>query len=252
MNKVINFTPAKSSCAVCGISELCLPHGISKTQWKLLDDLVQQEYTINKGEYLFYAGQSLKSMFAVHSGSIKTFILSNEGDEQILGFQMPGDILGFDALGHDVYSCSAVALETSSVCVLPVKPLQELCAKVPALGEHVMALMSNEIGNQQEMMLTLAKKSAEARIAALLMSISNRFYARGFSANHFHLSMSRHDIGNYLGLAVETVSRLLTHLHEVGIIMVDRRYIKILDMPRLRKLAQLGEINTPHAKQMVD
>jgi CRP/FNR family transcriptional regulator len=252
MNKVINISSAKSSCALCGFSDLCLPHGLKREEWKLLDGLVQQELTLEKGESLFYSGQGFKSLFAVHSGSVKTFILTNEGDEQIIGFHMPGDLLGFDALGPDVHSCTAVALETSSVCELPIKPLKELCIKVPDFAQHMMALMSQQITDQHEMMLMLAKKSAEVRIAALLLSISSRFQARGFSANQYHLSMSRHDIGNYLGLAVETVSRLLTHLHDTGVIQVDRRYINIADMHRLRQLAQLGEINELNIKQMAD
>ena len=115
-----------------------------------------------------------------------------------------------------------------------------------------MALMSQQITNQHDMMLMLAKKSAEVRIASLLLSISSRFQTRGFSANQYYLSMSRHDIGNYLGLAVETVSRLLTHLHDAGMIQVDRRYIRIADMHGLRQLAQLGEINDLRVKQMAD
>ena len=113
MNKVINISTAKSSCAVCGFSDLCLPHGLKKEEWKLLEGLIQQEHTLEKGDPFFYSGQAFKSLFAVHSGSIKTFILTNDGDEQVIGFHMPGDILGFDALGEDVHSCTAVALETS-------------------------------------------------------------------------------------------------------------------------------------------
>ena len=252
MNKVINISTAKSSCAVCGFSDLCLPHGLKKEEWKLLDGLIQQEHTLEKGEPFFYSGQAFKSLYAVHSGSIKTFILTNDGDEQVIGFHMPGDLLGFDALGADIHSCTAVALETSSVCEIPIRALQALCLKAPHFAKHIMALMSQQITNQHDMMLMLAKKSAEVRIAALLLSISSRFQARGFSANQYHLSMSRHDIGNYLGLAVETVSRLLTHLHDAGMIQVDRRYIRIADMNGLRQLAQLGEINDLRVRQMAD
>jgi len=252
MNKVINFTPARLSCAACGFSDLCLPHGLKKEDWKLLDEVVQQEYTLGKGESLFSAGQPFKSLFAVHSGSIKSFILSNDGEEQIIGFHMPGDLLGFDALADDMYSCTAVALETCSVCEIPIKSLQNLCVKVPDLGKHIMMLMSQQITAQHEMMLMLAKKSAEVRLATLLLNISSRFHVRGFSAQQYHLSMSRHDIGNYLGLAVETVSRLLTHLHEVNIIQVDRRYIKIRDMHRLQQLAQQVEFDVTHVKRMAD
>lgn len=252
MNKVIDFTPARLSCAVCGLSDLCLPRGLRKEEWKSLDEVVQQEYTLEKGEPLFSSGQAFKSLFAVHSGSIKSFILSNDGEEQIIGFHMPGDLLGFDALGNNAHSCTAVALETCSVCVLPIKVLQNFCVKVPDLGKHIMVLMSQQITAQHEMMLMLAKKSAEVRLATLLLNLSSRFHARGFSAQQYHLSMSRHDIGNYLGLAVETVSRLLTHLHDVGIIQVDRRYIKIQDMHSLRHLAQRAEFDGPRVKCMAD
>ena len=217
MNKVINFKSVKLSCAACSLAQLCLPRGLNKEELEQLEGLVQRERPIEKGERLFNSGQAFKSLFAVRTGSIKTLIPTNDGEEQVIGFHMPGELLGFDALSRDIHTCTAVALETSSVCELPYKQLHDLCLKIPALSEHFMALMSNEIAEEHEMMLMLGKKSAEVKVASLLLNLSSRFHARGFSANQFNLSMSRHDIGNYLGLAVETVSRLLTHLHEEGV-----------------------------------
>lgn len=239
MNKVINFKSVKLSCTQCSLSQLCMPRSLKHEEFDKIAAIVQRERPLKKGEVLFEIGQPFKSLFAVRSGSVKVYIPTNDGDEQIVGFHMPGELLGFDALGNDAHSCTAVALETSSICELPYARLHDLAEQVPGLNDHFMALMSNEIADEHAMMLMLGKKSGEARVAALLINISSRFHARGFSATQFNLSMSRQDMGNYLGLAVETVSRIFTHLQEEKMIAVNRKFIEILDMPRMCKLAGL-------------
>ena len=237
MTKVINLKTIKMSCSQCSLSQLCLPRGLSDDEFDTLTAIVKRERPVEKGTALFELGQPFKSLFAIRTGSVKVFLPTNDGEEQIVGFHMPGEILGFDGMGHDCHGCSAVALESSSICELPYSHLHELSQKLPSLSDHLMTLMSNEIADEHAMMLMLAKKSAEARMASFLLSLSARFNKRGFSPSQFNLTMSRNDIANYLGLAVETVSRLMTHMQDEEIIHVDRRFVSIVNMPGLRHLA---------------
>ena len=241
MPKVINIKSIKISCSQCSLSQLCLPRGLNAEEFDQLSSIVKRERPISKGDTVFEIGQPFKSLFAIRTGSVKVFLPTNDGDEQIVGFHMPGELLGFDGMGHDSHACSAVALESSSICELPYSHLHDLAKELPSLSDHFMTLMSNEIADEHAMMLMLAKKSAEARLATFLLNLSARFSKRGFSSKQFNLTMSRHDIANYLGLAVETVSRIMTHLQETGIIDVDRRFVSIVDMPGLRNLAGMAE-----------
>jgi len=241
MNKVVNIKSVKLSCAQCSLATLCLPRGLEKDEFDKVASIVQREWPMRKGEVLFEMGEPFRSLYAVQSGSLKALIPTSNGDEQIVGFNMPGELLGFDALGGDVHTCTTVALETSSVCELPFSKLNMIAEEIPSLNQHFMQLMSNEIADEHKMMLMLGKKSADERIASFLLSLSARFSKRGFSPNQFNLTMSRHDISNYLGLAVETISRCIGHLQDEHIIEAERKYIRIIDMPRLRKLAGITE-----------
>lgn len=239
MDKIINFKSRKRACKACNLAQSCLPLGLNKAELDLLDKLTQQASWIETGSRLFRSGQPLTSLFAVRTGSIKTKVVTHDGGDRIVGFHLPGDLLGLEAFSRSFYSCTAVALEDSSICELPYKNLYELCQKVPALSRRFMALMSSEIAEKHETMLMLGKKPAELRVAALLLNLSSRFHDRGFPAQQLRLSMSRHDIASYLGLAAETVSRLLGHINDEGIIEVNRKTIKIRDMAHLQKLAQI-------------
>lgn len=241
MNKVIKLNSLKLSCAQCSLSQLCLPHGLSHQEIEQLNEIVKHERTLKKGERLFEHGQAFKSLYAVRSGSIKITLSTNNGDEQIVGFHLPGEIFGFDAVGHDQHSCSAVALEPSKICEVPYTRLQKLAQRLPGLHDYLMALMSEKITDEYEMMLILGKKYAEERIAAFLLSLSNHYSKRGYSPHQFNLTMSRNDIGNYLGLAVETISRCISHMQNEKMIKVDRKYIQIVDIDRLRKFAGVTE-----------
>lgn len=252
MNKVVNIKSVKLSCAACSLSQLCLPRGLNNSDFDKVASIVERERPFKKGEALFRLGQPFKSLFAVRSGSVKVYLPTSDGDEQIVGFHMPGELLGFDAMGHDEHTCTAVALETSSVCELPYTRLHELALQVPGLNEHFMHLMSNEIADEHAMMLMLGKKSAEVRIAAFFSGLSMRFSKRGFSPSQFNLSMSRQDMGNYLGLAVETISRTISHMQDENIIEADRKYIRILDMPRLRMLADVGDEPCPQLEKSME
>lgn len=206
----------------------------------LLDSVVEQRKPLHKNDYLYRGSESSYAIYAVRSGSIKTVIESPKGDEQIVGFHLPGELLGFDGFSDDKHSCSAIALETSSVCVMPTHKLEDLCATLPSLQKQIRRIMGKEVSEEHKMLLMLGQMSAEEKIATFLLSISRRMEERHWKAKEFSLSMARQDIANYLGLAVETVSRLFAHYQEENIIQVDRRRISILDIDRLRDV--VGEV----------
>jgi len=233
MNKVINLKSVQMSCTQCSLSQLCLPRGLDKNEFSQLDKIIKHERTLKKGEQLFELGQPFKSLYAVRSGTVKVFLPIKNGDVQVVGFHMPGELLGFDAIGHNEHTCTAVALETCNICELPSAQLHEHALEIPGLYEHLMSLMSDEITEEHEMMLMLGRKSAEERIATFLLNLSARYSKRGFSPHKFNLTMSRNDIANYLGLAVETVSRCITHMQDEKLIEANRKYIHILDMEHL-------------------
>jgi len=237
MSKQFNIAAVETSCQNCSLSELCLPRGLSNDEMAILDKLVEKRKPFHSGDYLYQSGDSFKKLFAIKSGSVKVILPSSGGDQQIIGFFMPGELLGLDAMGKDKYVCSAIALETTSVCSIPYNQMQDLCHDIKSLSRQFLSLISSEIGNEHQMLLTLAKKKAESRLATFLLNLSARYSSRGLSPLEFNLTMSRHDISNYLGLAVETVSRLFTKLQDDQIISVENRLIGIVNNEKLSLLA---------------
>lgn len=233
---LINFDRLKVSCGQCSLSELCFPHGMSPDDMEKLDAVIEQIKPLHKNDYLFREGDKSSGVFAVRSGSVKTLVESPNGDEQIVGFHMPGELLGLDAFMDNVHTCTAIALETTSVCSMPVDKLDKLCMSLPSLHGQMRRIMGKEVTEEHRMLLMLGKMSAEEKVATFLLSVSKRMAERHWKATEFVLSMPRQDIANYLGLAVETVSRLFAHYQEQGVIEVDRRRISILDMNRLRQI----------------
>lgn len=238
----INFKSLKASCQNCSLVELCLPRGLDSNDLGELDDLIQQRKLVQKGEAIFSQGEKSGCIFAVRSGSVKTFTTAKNGEEQILGFHLPGELLGLDGLDNQIHSCSAVSLDTSTICELPVNDLNVLCIKLPGLQQQLLNLISHEITNDHTMLLLLARRNAEQKLATFLISLSNRFKARGYSADEFDLTMSRYDIGNYLGLADETVSRLISKFREHKVINADRKKIQIKNHSVLCDIAE-GDIS---------
>ncbi|NHI00882.1 MULTISPECIES: FNR family transcription factor [Oceanimonas] len=224
-------------CQDCSISQLCIPLGLNSDELDQLDDIIERKKPIQKGEELFKAGQPLKSLYAIRAGTVKSYTLTEQGDEQITAFHLAGDLVGFDAINTGAHPSFAQALETAMVCEIPYEVLDELSGKMPRLRQQIMRLMSNEINGDQQMILLLSKKTAEERLAAFLHGLSTRFAQRGFSPREFRLTMTRGEIGNYLGLTVETVSRLLGRFQKNGMIAVDGKYIRILKQPELACLA---------------
>lgn len=230
--------PLKASCQQCSLSSLCLPLAVSEEDLGRLEDIVQQGRFYSRGKAVFEQGDDFQSCFAVRSGAIKTYVITESGDEQVTGFFLPGELVGLDSLSGERYACTARALERTSVCELPMNHLEELTQKLPGLQHHFFQLMSQEIQNGHHLSLLLSKHTAEERIATLLLSLSRRFGRRKLSTTQFSLPMSRIDIANYLGLAVETVSRVFTRFQNQRLLKVQGRDIELLDLGALQAVTQ--------------
>jgi CRP/FNR family transcriptional regulator len=225
------------ACKDCSLEQLCLPVGIGEADLEMLDKIVKRRRPIQRGEHLFRIGDSFRCFYAVRSGSIKSYTLVEDGREQVTGFHLPGELIGLDAIAAGRHHCAAKALEVASVCEIPFDHFEQLAEKLPSLPRQMLRIMSREIAQEQAQITQLGQKSGEERLAAFLLSLSERFRLRGFSANEFHLSMSRIEIGNYLGLAEETVCRLFTRFEETGVLSVDRKYVQIHNLAQLKQLS---------------
>ena len=224
-------------CKDCSLAPLCLPLSLEMQDMDALDEIVKRGRPLKKGEFLFRQGEAFNSVFAVRAGVLKTFSVTDGGEEQITGFHLPSELVGLSGMDTDHYPVSAMALETTSACEIPFDRLEELSAQLPQLRRQLMRIMSREIREDQQMMLLLSKKTADERIATFLVNLSARFRARGFSANQFRLAMSRNEIGNYLGLAVETVSRVFTRFQQNKLLEAEGKEVHILNPIELCALA---------------
>ena len=221
---------------------LCLPIGIHEKDMAKLEKIIKRKQPLKKGEHLFNQGDAFYSLYAIKSGSVKIYSITDDGSEQITGFLLPGELAGMDAINTEQHHSYAKALETTSFCEIPFTQLEDLAGQLPSLRHQLLRLMSKEIMKDGELLMQLGKNTAEERLTYMLLSFSERFKERGFSPNEFNLSMSRSDIGNYLGLAVETVSRLFTRFHEQELIFVKGKYIRLIDLQGLGKLAGLSVV----------
>lgn len=225
------------SCHNCSLSELCLPRGLNRDELVLLENAINKTVKIKKKDYLFRRDDQQQSIFAVKAGAVKTLLSTPDGEEQILGFYLPGDLLGFDAFAHNHHTCDAQALDDTLVCELSMENFQELCGRLPIMRGQMMRQIGSELEREQMLLLTLGQMRTEERLATFLASLSERNKERGFSSHEFNLPMPRHDLANYLGMAVETLSRMFSRLQEENIINVHHRLVKIEDMNRLKQLA---------------
>lgn len=225
------------SCGNCRLNTICLPISLHIDDIDKLNNIVQRGKPLQKGDYLYRANDPFDSVFAIRSGAVKALTLSDNGEEQVTGFYLPGEVVGMDGIADNRYTNSVIALETASVCEIPFNRMEELSLQIPNLQRHFFQLMSREITQDQQIITLLSKSSAEERIAALLLSISNRNSRRQLSATAFRLPMSRTDIGNYLGLTIETVSRIFTRLQKQDVIHVDKKEVLINSMDQLRSIA---------------
>lgn len=216
--------------------DLCLPIGLNHDELTDLDEIIRHRPPLRRGDRLFKQGQPLGGLFAVRSGSVKTTVETEDGQEKVISFGLSGELVGMEAIAEGVHHSNAVALETTSVCEIPFDRLDEVAGSIQSLRRQLLRLMSREIADDQRQLQLLGGSGADQRLAAFLVNLSRRFEQRGFSPREFNLSMSRQDIAAYLGMAVETVSRLFSRFSDDAMIEVDRKHITLLDRDRLEAL----------------
>ncbi len=226
----------KVACSNCNLRELCLPTGFSSEEMEQLDSIVRTRRRIKQGELLFAESDAFTSLYAIRTGFFKTSVTTDDGREQVIGFQMAGEIVGLDGIVNDIHTCNAMALEDADVCVMPFANVEELSREFPTLQRHVHKIMSREIVRENEVMMLLGNMRAEERIAAFLLNLVQRLHTRGFSQTEVVLRMTREEIGSYLGMKLETVSRTFSKFSELGIIEVKQRQVKIIEPDALKKI----------------
>jgi CRP/FNR family transcriptional regulator len=226
----------KVACSSCTLRELCMPAGLEPGELKRIDEIVATRRKVRRRETLFRNGEPFTSLYAIRTGVFKTRVATEDGRDQVTGFQMAGEIIGLDGIVNNQHTCDAVALEDAEVCVMPFHRIEELSREVAALQRHVHQIMSREIVREHGVMLLLGSMRAEERLAAFLLNLVQRLHARGFSRSEFVLRMTREEIGSYLGLTLETVSRTLSKFMEDGIVEVEKRKLRIVDAEALRRI----------------
>jgi CRP/FNR family transcriptional regulator len=227
----------RASCSTCSMHQLCLPMGLGENDMDRLDKIIGRRRKVARDDYLYRMGDTFTNLYAVRVGHFKTCQINAGGEQQITGFQMTGELLGMDAISTDRHHCNAVALEDSEVCEIPFPRLEELFGTMPTLLRHFHRMMSQEITREQSVMLLLGNMRAEQRFAAFLVNLASRYTTRGYSSTNFQLRMSREDIGNYLGLTIESISRLLSKFKKQGLLKVNNREIELLDLTMLKAMA---------------
>jgi CRP/FNR family transcriptional regulator len=226
----------KVACSNCNLRELCMPLGLTTAELDRLDQVVSSRRKIKRGETLFRLGEKFTSLYAIRTGVFKTCVASEDGRDQVTGFQMAGEVVGLDGIVNDQHTCNAIALEDAEVCVMPFNRIEELSREINALQRHVHKIMSREIVRENGVMLLLGSMRAEERVAAFLLNLVQRLHARGFSQSELVLRMTREEIGSYLGLKLETVSRTFSKFVEDGILEVKQRQVRILNSDALKDL----------------
>lgn len=234
--QTVSLNSIRVACSQCNLRELCLPVGLDETEFARVDALVGGRRKVKRGHNLYRAGDKFEAIYAVRTGFFKTDVLLEDGRNQVTGFQMAGELMGMDGISSEAHTCNAIALEDSEVCAIPYAMLEQLQHEIRALQHHFHKVMSREIVRDHGVMMLLGTMRAEERLAAFLLNLSQRFTARGYSATDFHLRMTRDEIGSFLGLKLETVSRALSHFADEGLISVQQKHIRILDIEGLKKV----------------
>lgn len=226
----------KDACGQCNARELCLPLGLTDEELQKLDDIVGFRQKLKRGDTLYRTGDRFSAIYAIKAGFFKIEVVTEDGRDHVTGFQMNGEILGMDGISGDAHTCNAVALEDSEVCQIPFADLECLATTVPTLQRHFHRVMSREIVRDHGIMMLLGTLRADERLVAFLLNLSQRYAARGYSPTEFHLRATREEIGSYLGLKLETVSRALSQLQDGGLILVQQKYIRIVSLDGLKKM----------------
>jgi CRP/FNR family transcriptional regulator len=230
----MNLNTIKVACSNCNLRELCMPMGLKAEELEKIDEVVAIRRKVKRGTRLYANGEKFTSLYAIRTGFFKTCITTEDGRNQVTGFQMAGEIIGLDGIVKEHHTCDAVALEDAEVCVMPFERIEELSRDVVALQRHVHKIMSREIVREHGVMLLLGSMRAEERLAAFLLNLVQRLHARGFSQSELLLRMTREEIGSYLGLKLETVSRTFSKFVEDGIVEVKQRHVRILNTDALK------------------
>jgi len=223
------------TCSSCNLRELCLPAGLDEEQLRLIDNIVYARRRVPRGDAVFQTGDEFGAIYAVRSGFFKTSLVDAEGREQVTGFFMGGELMGMEGIGGN-YQSTATSLEDSEVCVLPYSLIEQLSRDIPGLQRQLHAVLAREIARDHGVMLLLGSMRAEERLATFLLNLSRRFVRRGYSPTEFHLRMTREEIGSYLGLKLETVSRLFSSFQKDGLIEVQQKHVRIRDIEGLEQV----------------
>ena len=226
---------ALSFCSTCAFSQACMAEGMDKRSLMDLHVLVEHIGPFHAGDHIFRVGDPFEAIAAVRAGTVKTYIIDRDGREHVLGFYLPGEVIGLDAIDGETYPCNAVALDTARLCRFSFPKIAVLATRLPGLQRHLFRLLSRDIGRAA---LLAGDWTADQRMAAFLIGLARRLAARGFSPNRFQLTMARTDIANYLRLAPETVSRVLRRFQKDGLLAVDRRELELLERAKLEELAE--------------
>jgi CRP/FNR family transcriptional regulator, anaerobic regulatory protein len=235
-HRPLSLVELKTACVNCSLRELCLPAGLTMQEVDQLNEMVYLRRRIKQGDTLFRTGEPFSALYAVRTGFFKTRILTEDGRDQVTGFSMSGEILGMDGIGEDIHQSDAIALEDSEICTIPYDRLTTLAHDVPSLQRHFHKVMSREIIRESGVMTLLGVMRAEERVAVFLLNLSQRLHARGYAELEFNLRMTREEIGSYLGLKLETVSRAFSKFHNEGLISAQQKQIRILDVEGLRRI----------------
>jgi len=227
------------TCAACNLHELCLSSGLNEEEMERVERVVYARRRVKRGETLIESGDGFSSVYAIRSGFFKTTLLHDDGREQVTGFYMAGELLGMDGIGAGTHHGNAVALEDSEVCVMPFSLIEDIGREVPGLQRNLHCVLSREIVRDRGVMMLLGSMRAEERLATFLLNLSKRFTRRGYSASDFHLRMTREEIGSYLGLKLETVSRLFSRFQDEGLLEVQQKHVRILDIAALEKVVSV-------------
>jgi CRP/FNR family transcriptional regulator len=246
---VIDLAQLRRGCAQCSLQQLCLPAGIGQEGLRRLDEIVRRKRPVAAGERLFRPGDPLTSVYVARDGAFKTVSISEDGEEQVLGFHLPGELIGLDALGRGEHRAEAIALGTANVCEVPYDELASVAMQLPMLQKQLLRVIGQSVGRDQDHMGMLVRRQASERIALFLHGLGERLRNIGESGSHFRLPMSREDIARFLGLALETVSRGFTRLQEDGVISVTGRRIEIVDQAELDRLAHGADGGGPAARR---
>ena len=238
-------------CSSCRLSGTCVPQGLDRDDVEKLETLVKRLRPLRPGEHLFRAGDSFQTIYAVRSGAVKVYRFNSDFEEQIIGFYLPGEVVGFNSIKQEKYVCSAVALETSSFCAFSFSRVEEVCRSLPGLQHQMFRLMSKEIASGNDRITSHCTTDARQKVATFLLSLSKRYQHQGYSAREFRLAMSRREVGLYLGMALETVSRTLSQMQRDNLITVDRKSVMINDLPALQQTCSGMGVESGHTMHTV-